>query len=475
MHAMKIVSVALHTPSVIFGLGVFFFGGALWLPSGVHAQGTFSLSAHSSHATSTTAEEELLHSFDTRFFLLDSLYISTCVTVSSAESSFTTSIEFPSDSLPLYRITRQKEKMALKELNSRNGLQVSGQNYYRVKNGGNIEEDDYNSHYRAKTQTELTWNPLQSSLYKHNGKKRIVTLKTEAEIETYHLQYFKESLKESRESIVLHYDTLLFGVLRHYLDNLLLLEQAEEYLLASERASSDRLLEVFNEKSTVEQAFSGLSVQELPNCDTFRPQLPAAHRHTLIDTLSLFSHLQLTNSDIRLAQLRAEQVEQERQNTTYLQQVSISPYIRYSGYMKSGMSYSANVDAGFSFKLPLSAEAGKKRKVLDMERRTATLQGELLQENIMREAHRTVTDIYCIDQTLDATRQRLNKMSDYLKMRKEAYKQGKGDFNRLTRLREYNLYLSTLKRWLELSRQKDFMVLDIQSLLPYTPVSTFIK
>ncbi|MDE5610973.1 MAG: hypothetical protein K2I90_03025, partial [Odoribacter sp.] len=67
----------------------------------------------------------------------------------------------------------------IKELKSKTGLSLGGQAYYRLDHAFGLDEDDSESRYNGKIQTELRWNFLKSSLIKQKQRIQEIYLKGE--------------------------------------------------------------------------------------------------------------------------------------------------------------------------------------------------------------------------------------------------------------------------------------------------------
>ncbi len=382
------------------------------------------------------------------------------------------SLALKSDSL-LNKTLDQKEKAEISAINSTSGLQLLTNASYRFDNGITInqDEEDFVSQYKIKFQAELSWNLFQSALFRNKIKKQIVHLNREVDYINSKNISLQNFILNRRKEVGAMYDSLLVGVLHHHIANLDLLEKAELVLLANEQSSSDKLLKVIEEKTEAERLLSLIYKDYKPaESLTIIP-----YNKIEIDSVSLLNAIKNENNELKLFQLRKEILNNEIKKTDYWEDVSVSPYVRYSGYHKDNARLSSVIDAGVSIKLPLSAESYKKRNIIKAERQLLEINlGQT--ENLTQEtAVKILRDIEKLDNALYSEYERLKALHNLLAIRKKAYDNRKGEYDRPARIREYNIYLLSLEKIYTFKRQQELLLLDMQVLLSNIPMSNFIK
>ena len=133
------------------------------------------------------------------------------------------------------------------------GLLVSGQTYYRLDEGFCIDDDDALSRYTAKLQVELRWNFLNSSLINRNSRLKALDIQGKLESVGFERERVKELIDKQKNCFREEYDSLLAGVLQLRIDNLVLLNEAQDYLVSDRRISTDDLLKIMDEKAIAER------------------------------------------------------------------------------------------------------------------------------------------------------------------------------------------------------------------------------
>lgn len=424
----------------------------------------------------------LIKSFDERFLKMDSLILPPPITVnnrftdsySKKSYSFDNKehpvLPYAGDSL-LDQALRKRTASEIQALKSVTGLEFSGQGYYRPDENLGLDDDDAVSRYRGKIQVQVEWNILQSSLYKRKG--RINELHIQEEIDR--KKYLRDNLglwaNKQKEISRLQYDSLLAGVLLHRIGNLSLLSDAQHYLLRKQQISSDELLDILNEKAEAERLLATIDRKYVPATNLSHPKGVIV----LVDTARLMAQVRATQYDLSTLELRMDYLEQRRKNTTYWGTTTLSPFIRYSYYTRSGLPNSSNVDLGVSFRLPLSAESHRKRKALQAEQAVLIAEKEAMSLKIVEDIQMIINDIERMNRSVAGEVQRLHQLKEYLTIRGEAYRNRIGGYSLPARLKEYNNYLSCWERLLSLAYQRDCLIADLQTFLTDTSVWLYCR
>lgn len=414
--------------------------------------------------------KELLDRFDGRFQTLDSMIFATPEALAPERDGMPADkqeAEALRDSL-----IGEKTSAEIRALNSRTGLQLSGQIYYRP--GGSAsgnDADDALSRYNGKVQAELRWYFFQSSLFRREANANEVRIKGEIERVASAKERLGVLLARQREAFRQRHDSLLCGVLRHRVLNLELLGDANLYLLEHENISSDELLGILNEKAEAERMLASIPCDGKP-CEAF----PYASVLLVeVDTARFMQEIRERHSDLALLQLNMELLEQRRQNTLYWNDFRLAPFVRYSYYTRPEMSNSSNIDAGISFTVPLSAEAGKKRKAIEAERRVLALQRDAAESRIADEIRLILEDVERYNRLIAGEVKRAGELRSYIGMRTDAYRNRIGEYSRLARLKEYNAYLSCWESMLGYQYARNLRLADLQAFLADTPVADFCR
>jgi len=349
------------------------------------------------------------------------------------------------------------------------GLTVNGQLYGRLDEGFGLDEDDALSKYKGKIQAEVRWNFLNSSIINRNGKENEIRLKGDIQ----RLEYKREKLGRlvalQKEQFRNRYDSLLCGVLTHRIDNLTLLSNTQSYLLMQGGISSDDLLTILNEKAEAERLMATITRDYPVSNDLSNPSGIIVD----VDTARLMSFICEYNTGTSTIELRLRLLDQQINNTTYWTTLNLSPFIRYSYYMRPVAPNSSNIDAGLSFIVPLSLETAKKRKAMKAERGVLDLERDRLTSEITENVRLTLLDIERMNRSIEGEVKRLSELKGYLNIRRDAYDNRIGEYNYLSRMKEYNTYLLCCERLLSFSFQRDCMLASLQVYLPDVSILDF--
>lgn len=412
----------------------------------------------------------LLGQFESRFLELDSMIFS-YPQQPLAGSDYFGPATVSADRALSDSLVGRKTDAEIAAFKSKTGLQLSGQTYYRPEGGLGSDENDAVSEYKGKIQAELRWYFFQSSLFRRPGHVKEAQIKGEIERLSSEKARRGDLCREFRERIRRCYDSLAYGVLSHRVYNLSLLVEAQSYLLKNENISSDRLLEVLNEKAEAERMLAAIP----RDYESGRSFSGASVVLVRIDTVRFMRAVRANYSELALMQLDMELLSQRRENTTYWTDFRLAPFVRYSYYMRPDISNSSNVDVGLSFTIPLSAEAGKKRKAIDAEREVLALRQSEAAARVMQEVGLVIEDVGRYNRLLEGEVRRAEELKKYIALRSEAYRNRIGEYSRLARMAEYNAYLLCWENLLRYRYARDLRLVDLQEFLSDMAVLDFCE
>lgn len=419
--------------------------------------------------------DSILAQFESRFSALDSLIFKV-----KGEDVYVPSDDFFAAASRKYGDTLLADSLyneALKNsveaqarfIKSATGLQVSGQTYYRIDNEFGLDEDDAVSRYAAKVQAELRWNFFKSGLYKR--KDRIKEVEIQADIDR--LSYAKETrgteYARQREFYRARQDSALCALLNHRVANLRLLSDAYTYLLGNENISSDNLMLILSETAEAERKLAALTVNDVFSSNLSMPEAFIVK----LDTAAFLKYVEMNQADFKIAQRRKDLLAQRAKNESYWNDVDISPFIRYSFYMRPNTDNSSNVDAGIYFKLPISGEAAKKKKAFLAQSEAIGAEQFLRMRQIADEVRYVGIEVDRLNRSIEGEFLRSVELKKYLSMRTNAYANRNGEYDRLARMKEYNAYILCLERLLEFQYSRDAQIASLAKFLTGEDVGDF--
>lgn len=417
---------------------------------------------------------KILTEFDSLFTTLNSL-IFTPQASSSVYTSGTSSYFRPADTVSvspeLSQALRNRTEAEIREGNSRTGLQLTGQTYYRLDNSLGFDEDDAESRYRSKVQAELRWYFLQSSLFGKKGRREEALIKERIDRAAVRKENEDVSDYLLRDNLCIYYDSLMAGVLTYRLQALNLINEAQVYLLTNENISSDELLPILDDRMEAERKFSAIDGVYPPAND-----LSKIEGFTVeIDTAAMMNHVRDTQIDLTLLRLRMELLDRQAQNIHYYQDLNIAPFARFSYYGRSNLPDSRNVDVGLSFTLPLSRESKRKRQNLLAQKDVLAAQQDYVNARMADKVSFISRELARLNRESLAEARRISEIKKYIANRTDAYNNRVGEFNRLARTKEYNLYLSCLEKLIDYQYRRDTLLAELQALVPDVPVMSFCQ
>lgn len=415
-----------------------------------------------------SVDKELFMKFENHFSLLDSLIFkqqplqySSFPEVAEASGR---EVHAAVDSLIYAKVENQMDAMK-----AETGLLISGQTYYRLDEGFGIDDDDALSRYKAKMQVELRWNFLSSSLV--NRKSRLKMLDIQGELERLNLEQerFKEVIEKQKECFREEYDSLLAGVLQLRINNLRLLNDAQLYLVSNRSLSTDELLKIMDEQAIAERQLEAIPNPYPPALQLVQPDGFVIQ----IDTANVRKHIAENDQMLYAANLQIELLREKEKGTNYWKNLNISPFVRYSYYARPEMRNSSNVDAGIAFQIPLTTQESRKRKALKTEQLQKEMEKEALLASIMEKVNVLLLDIERANRGLAGELVRIKKLRTYMELRKANYQGHIGEYNFLSRIKEYNHYLSCWENYYSYQYKRDCCIAELQIFFPGHSVLEF--
>lgn len=411
--------------------------------------------------------DSILSLFENRFDVLDSLIFSPASEGRYAgrnifeEASQKYGDTLIADSLYDDALRKSVEAQA-KYIKSPTGLQITGQTYYRLDdNLGIIEDDEAVSRYNGKIQAEIRWNFFSSGLFKPNGKIREAQIQADIDRIAYQKETRGTEYARQREYYRTRQDSALCAVLTHRVKNLNMLSDAYMFLLGYENISSDDIMLTLSERAEAERKLGGLTVGDVYSSDLATPDAFIVR----LDTSAFLKYVDLNQADFKIARKRLELFEQRAKNVSYWDQVDASPFIRYSYYTRPFLANSSNVDAGVYFKIPLTNEASKQKAALKAQGAAYEAEQYLRMRQIADEVSYVATEVERLNNSIIGEYRRSLQLRQYIEMRKNAYENRKGEYNRLARMKEYNAYLLSLERLLEFQYSRDQQIAGLAKFL----------
>lgn len=359
------------------------------------------------------------------------------------------------------------------ESNGATGLQLTGQTYWRIAGNGGVDDvagDTGQGYYKAKFQAELRWYFLQSSLFGKEERRNIAELEERIARAGYEKEKIDINEFMVQQQIDLYYDSITSGVLQHRVDLLQLLDDAQRYLLGNENIKGDDITRTLNELLDAQRKLT-----EIEGIYPKAISLAGIKATTVaIDSAALIKHVASEQGDMKILQLRMELLEQREKNVKWWSNINVAPFIRYSNYFRRDIPDTYNVDAGLTFTIPLNDEFRRKKRTLATERAILESEQERLSRRVADKTAIVVAEVGRLDRASINEIKRIDEIKKYLLDRNNAYRKGKGEHNRLSRAREYTMYISCLERLIDYQYRRDCLIANLQSLLPDETILRFV-
>lgn len=363
-----------------------------------------------------------------------------------------------------------KTSKQIKAMKAETGLLISGQTYYRLDGEFGIDDDETAySRYDAKVQVELRWNFLSSSLINRKSRIKELELKGELERIEWDRNRIGELIEKQKELFRIEYDSLLAGVLQLRVANLELLNDAQQYLVSDRSLSTDELLKIMDEQAIAERLLAAIP-QDYPLASQLVRPYGAIVQ---VDSTSLKKCIVENDLNLYAMNLQIELLRQQEKSTNYWRTLNLSPFIRYSYYIRPELKNSSNVDAGLAFQIPLSSQESRKRKVLRAEQLQKTMEKEMLISQINENVNILLKEIERANRGLAGEFVRIEKMRKYIELRKQNYNEHIGEYNFISRIKEYNHYLTCWENYYSYQYKRDCYIAELQTYLPMRSVLEF--
>lgn len=411
----------------------------------------------------------LFQKFGEHFSLLDSLIFSVGNVTGVKEKSINlknslNSVDASVDSLLYAKVEKQMEAMK-----AETGLLISGQTYYRLDEGFGIDDEDALSRYTAKVQVELRWNFLSSSLINRRSRLNELDIKGELERVGLERERIGKLIETQKEYFQEEYDSLLAGVLKLRIANLQLLSDAQQYLVSDRSISTDELLKIMDEQAIAERL-----LVTIPKDYPLAFQLVSPHGAEIrVDTARFMKYICENDLSLYEADLQIKLLNEKEKSTNYWRTLNLSPFFRYSFYVRPEARNTANVDAGLAFQIPLSGEQPRKRKALRAERFQKTMEKESQVNLVTEKVHFLFDEIERANRGLAGELKRIEKMRDYMQLRKKNYRGHIGEYNFMSRIKEYNHYLTCWENFYTYQFKRDCCIAELQAFLSGQSVLDF--
>lgn len=425
--------------------------------------------------TDTKAQEKdqlLFQRFENHFSLLDSLIFKCNKTTLPIEnSSLKTDLHGHtlSEVDSLIDIKVQELQRAMR---AETGLLISGQTYYRPSGGFgiDIDEDDVLEAYSAKAQVEVRWNIFSSSL--HNRKGRLKELSLQGELEHVLLEQEHANLivEKQKKYFREEYDSLLSSILQLRINNLQLLNDAQSYLASDRSIGTDELLKIMDEQAIAERLLTTIPKDYPTAAQLSQPEGGIIH----LDTAQLKRHIYKNTLLLQVADLQIKLLQQKEENTSYLNTLNLSPFLRYSYYVRPELKRnSSNVDAGIAFQIPLSVQESRKRRALTAERLQKSVEKEELVARLIEQVDEILLEIERANKGLVGELKRIDILREYMQLRRQNYQGHIGEYNFISRIKEYNHYLTCWENYYSYQYKRDCYIADLQMFLNQQSILDF--
>lgn len=424
--------------------------------------------------TGISAQEKddlLFQRFETHFNLLDSLIFKGEQKISTLDTKTYELVvkgHCPDAVDSLIDVRVEEQQRALK---AETGLTLSGQTYYRTGQGLGVDpdENDALASYSAKTQVELRWNVLGSSILSRKGRLHELNIQSELQHATLEQERIRSLIERQKEYFRIEYDSLLASILQLRINNLQLLNDAQSYLASDRSIATDELLKIMDDQAIAERLLTSIPKEYPAASQLMRPQ----GKVILIDTIRLKRHIREHALQLQMQDLQIELLHQKEKNTTYWSAMSLSPFVRYSYYVRPEVKNPSNVDAGIAFQLPISTQESRKRKVLSAERLQLTVEREKMTLQLMDKVENILLNIERANRGLEGELKRIELMKEYMQLRRENYQGHIGEYNFLSRIKEYNHYLTCWENYYSYQYKRDCCIADLQQFLHLQSVLDF--
>lgn len=431
------------------------------------------LSFSSVNAQSRRKDEMLFKRFETHFKMMDTLIFRQVPATTDFGLMAVDTISQSQGLNTMDSLIDAKVESQQRALKAETGLVLSGQTYYRAGQelGFDSDEDDAVAIYSVKAQAELRWNIMNSSLINRKEKLKELSLMGELERVALEQEYAKKMVERQKEYLRKEYDSLLMSVLKLRVNNLQLLTDAQMYLVSDRSIGTDELLKLMDEQAIAERL-----LETMPKDYPIASQLvrPLGGEAIQIDTARLKSYIRENALPLHMLDLQIEILQQKEESAGYWTSLGFSPFLRYSYYMRPEMKNSSNLDVGLSFQIPLSAQESRKKKALTAECLQKTMEKEEKTALLMENVELILLELERANRGLAGELKRIEVLRDYMKLRRENYRGHIGEYNFLSRIKEYNHYLTCWENYYSYQYKRDCCIADLQVFLLQQSIFDFV-
>jgi hypothetical protein len=431
------------------------------------------LSFSSVNAQSRRKDEMLFKRFETHFKMMDTLIFRQVPATTDFGLMAVDTISQSQGLNTMDSLIDAKVESQQRALKAETGLVLSGQTYYRAGQelGFDSDEDDAVAIYSVKAQAELRWNIMNSSLINRKERLRELSLMGELERVALEQEYAKKMVERQKEYLRKEYDSLLMSVLKLRVNNLQLLTDAQMYLVSDRSIGTDELLKLMDEQAIAERL-----LETMPKDYPIASQLvrPLGGEAIQIDTARLKSYIRENALPLHMLDLQIEILQQKEESAGYWTSLGFSPFLRYSYYMRPEMKNSSNLDVGLSFQIPLSAQESRKKKALTAECLQKTMEKEEQAALLMENVELILLELERANRGLAGELKRIEVLRDYMKLRRENYRGHIGEYNFLSRIKEYNHYLTCWENYYSYQYKRDCCIADLQVFLLQQSIFDFV-
>lgn len=421
----------------------------------------------------TSSEQKILLQFDERFNELDAMIYGADagkITIDNTALYAVDTISFYLLDSTVNATIEEKKEAEISAFRGKTGLVVTGSAYYRFFDAFGSDDDDVSSYYNSKMSAELRWSPFQSAVFKRKGRINEIQIQNRLD----HIAYEKDRMAISsvgqKEFFQQYYDSLQSGVLQHRIDNLALMKQVYDYLLQNENITGDELLNILNDKAEAERKLMALG-KRYPKADILSCNVNTVIR---VDTVRFLQSVRDNRLEMKELGLKIELLEQKEKNISYWSDADVAPFVRYSYYTRPATPNSHSLDAGVSFRFPINSVAKRERRVVRSEREMLVNEQTILQSRVEEDIVYVLDEIDRLNYSIIGEVKRCKELLEYLNIRKKAYENRIGEYNRLARMKEYNGYLTCLEKIFDYCYRRDCQIVNLSRYLVSDSMASFL-
>lgn len=418
-----------------------------------------------------TEDGVLFHRFETHFGLLDSLIFKCDMPTQLVASNGFEAVSNEGTQYVLDSLIDDKVLAQQRAVKAETGLLLTGHSYYRLGEGIGVDPDENDAleSYAAKVQVELRWNVLNSSLINRKSRLGEIALQGELERMTLEQEHIRRAIEQQKEFFRAEYDSLLSSILQLRIGNLQLLNDAQRYLISDRSIGTDELLKIMDEQAIAERLLT-----TIPKDYPVASQLVSPERVDIqLDTALLKSHIRDHALSLQASDLEAAILSEREKSTSYWRSMSLSPFVRYSYYVRPMVSNPSTMDAGIAFQIPLTSQESRKRKALAAERAQKVVEREELAAVLMEEVDLILADIERAGRGLAGELKRIEVLREYMSLRRSNYQGHIGEYNFMSRIKEYNHYLACWENYYSYQYKRDCCIADLQALIGQRSILDF--